>query len=201
MAKINFPEEIVNGVEFRVILSIEGQNNHTQSFTTRKDAKKAIKEMERDLIATNTGFIIRLICNVYEDGELVTNSEVGRSEFYPETEEEPTTEKATEEEETHAARCLHIYVNNTSEIYTDYIQPAISKTAARMRSNATHKQQFDVTPSGVAEMMEVRHAVSRAAGLVRRFDKLAPTDADKKRVRLNLAEFIIEQAEYQTKTA
>lgn len=73
----------MNGVEYRVILSIEGKKNQTTIFTTRKGAKAAIKEMERDLEATNTGYVIRLICNVYEDGELVTGDEIGRSQFDP----------------------------------------------------------------------------------------------------------------------
>lgn len=75
--------EIINGVEYRVILSIEGQPNKTTIFTTRKAAKVAIKRIESDLQAGCIGYVVRLICNVYEDGELIIGEELGRCQYDP----------------------------------------------------------------------------------------------------------------------
>lgn len=101
----------------------------------------------------------------------------------------------------HAAQCLDIYLHNTREIYDRYTVPAIKKVAAMMRSNATHPQQFDVSSAGVSGLWEVIRAISAAVGLVRKYDKLAPTQDDKKHVIRNYAAYIVDCAKYEIETA
>lgn len=110
----------------------------------------------------------------------------------------PSTMNATETTElTHAGQCLDIYLHNTAEIYDHYTVPAIEKAAAMMRSNATHPQQFDVTPAGLARVWEVKRALSTAAGLVRKYDRISPTQEDKNAVARNYAAYIVDCAKYE----
>lgn len=102
---------------------------------------------------------------------------------------------------TPAANLLTIYLDNTREIYDRYTVPAIDKVAAMMRSNATHPQQFDATPAGVARLHEVRRALSVAAGLVRKCDHLTPTTADREQAAHDYAAYIVECAEYENANA
>lgn len=101
----------------------------------------------------------------------------------------------------HAGQCLDIYLHNTREIYDRYTVPAIRKVAAMMRSNATHPQQFDVSPAGVSGLWEVIRAISAAAGLVRKYDELAPTQDDKNQVIRNYAAYIVDCAKYEIENA
>lgn len=110
-----------------------------------------------------------------------------------------TTMKTTNT--TPAANLLTIYLDNTREIYDRYTVPAIDKIAAMMRSNATHRQQFDATPAGVARLHEVRRALSVAAGLVRKYDHIAPTTADREQAAHDYAAYIVECAEYENANA
>lgn len=98
---------------------------------------------------------------------------------------------------THAGQCLDIYLHNTAEIYNRYTVPAIEKAAAMMRSNATHPQQFDVTPAGIARIWEVKRALSTAAGLVRKCDRLSPSQEDKNAVTRNYAAYIVDCAKFE----
>ena len=102
---------------------------------------------------------------------------------------------------TPAASLLTIYLDNTREIYNRYTMPAIDKVAAMMRSNATNRQQFDVTPAGVARLHEVRRALSVAAGLVRKGDHPAPTTADVEQAAHDYAAYIVECAQYENANA
>lgn len=102
---------------------------------------------------------------------------------------------------TPAANLLTIYLDNTREIYDRYTVPAIDKVAAMMRSNATHPQQFDTTPAGVARLHEVRRALSVAAGLVRKCDHIAPTTADIEQAARDYATYIVECAQYENANA
>lgn len=117
----------------------------------------------------------------------------------------PATMNAKETTEfselSHAAQCLDIYLHNTAEIYDRYTVPAIKKVAAMMRSNATHPQQFDVSSAGVSGLWEVIRAISAAVGLVRKYDKLAPTQDDKKHVIRNYAAYIVDCAKYEIENA
>lgn len=109
--------------------------------------------------------------------------------------------KANTTNTTPAANLLTIYLDNTRDIYDRYTVPAIDKVAAMMRSNATHPQQFDATPAGVARLHEVKRALSVAAGLVRKCDHLAPTTADIEQAAHDYAAYIVECAEYENANA
>lgn len=113
----------------------------------------------------------------------------------------PTEPTAPESVELSAAKCLTMYLDNTREIYNRYTVPAIDKVAAMMRSNATHPQQFDTTPTGVARLHEVRRALSVAAGLVRKCDHLTPTRADIEQAAHDYAAYIVECAQYENANA
>lgn len=102
---------------------------------------------------------------------------------------------------TPAANLLTIYLDNTAEIYSRYTVPAIDKVAAMMRSNATHRQQFDATPTGVARLREVRRALSVAAGLVRKCDHIAPTRTDIDQAAHDYAAYIVECAQFENANA
>lgn len=119
----------------------------------------------------------------------------------PNPDNTPATMNANETTEfselTHAGQCLDIYLHNTAEIYNRYTVPAIEKAAAMMRSNATHPQQFDVTPAGLARVWEVKRALSTAAGLVRKYDRISPTQEDKNAVALNYAAYIVDCAKFE----
>ena len=112
-----------------------------------------------------------------------------------------TTAAANAATITPAAKCLTMYLDNTRDIYDRYTVPAIDKVAAMMRSNATHPQQFDATPTGVARLHEVRRALSVAAGLVRKCDHTNPTPADIDQAAHDYAAYIVECAQYENANA
>lgn len=161
-------KEIANGVEFRVILSIEGQHNQTTIFTTRKAAKAAIKEMERDLEATNTGYVIRLICNVIENGELVCGSEIGRSKFDPSQVITVVNAPAAESvelshEETapefsklsHAATNIVLTAENDGDIYRKRVAPLIQSLTNKIKRGITPDRKRLVKSSAMRDIITI----------------------------------------------
>lgn len=102
---------------------------------------------------------------------------------------------------TPAANLLTMYLDNTAEIYDRYTMPVIDKVAAMMRSNTTHRQQFDATPAGVARLHEVKRALSVAAGLVRKCDHLTPTTADIDQAAHDYVAYIVECAQFENANA
>lgn len=101
------------------------------------------------------------------------------------------------QEYTHAARCLDLYLNNTSEIYNRFTVPAIELAAAGLRSNwmpnvIEHGKKMD----GV-----INNALQAAARLVQKHDHMTPTAEDIAAVKANHVAYIIECAQYQVNNA
>lgn len=103
-----------------------------------------------------------------------------------------TNNVTTAYEETHAARCLHIYLNNTADIYDRYTVPAINSAVANNRLYPA---------SDVAEYLngqiDVEGALQAAARLVRKQDHMTPTAADVEHVKRDYIAYIIECAQYK----
>ena len=104
-------------------------------------------------------------------------------------------------EETHAARCLHIYLNNTADIYDRYTVPAIEQTAAafKYRNGAkyTPAEYWDVLERAAKDMHAVKSALQAAARLVKKHDHMTPTAADIEFVTADYVAYIIECAQYE----
>lgn len=138
--------------------------------------------------------------------------EVESTPTAPETETTTNTETAMQTidttnnvtnayEETHAARCLHIYLNNTSEIYSRFTVPAIEYAAGL----AAFGWEFvaDALSNGAKDrgVKIVDEALTAAARLVQKHDHMTPTAADVEHVKANYVAYIIECAQYEVANA
>ncbi len=173
MEKKNFQVVIANEKDY---YTNEKYNTVLTGFTSDEEASKSAFQTLRD-IAGEMGKGSKVFFSETLGVWVLYNSNTGSWLL---------TAKIEEIEETHAARCLDIYVNNDFEIYTKLTEPAIKAAAM-----------------GNKKIMEVYviNALKNAADLVRINDGLKPTQKDIERVKSNYVAYIIECAEYQTKTA
>lgn len=115
-----------------------------------------------------------------------------------------TTTNTNRAELSHAAHCLDLYLNNTSEIYSRYTLPIIAKTVAGYHANNGMIAEPDATNNltfWLSWQPEVKKALQAAARLVRKHDHMTPTQEDTEAVKADYIAYIIECAQYEYKTS
>lgn len=98
------------------------------------------------------------------------------------------------QEHTHAAHCLSLYLNKTSEIYNRFTVPAIDRIAKAYKAGemvCTDPEHF------AKDVQEITPALQAAARLVQKYDGVTPTQKDIEAVKTDYVAYIIECAQYQ----
>lgn len=108
-----------------------------------------------------------------------------------------TTTNTNRAELSHAAHCLALYLNNTAEIYSRFTIPAIDRATMLIAESIG-------TPGALERVTELTrtsstYAVKEAARLVRKYDELNPTQADKEAVTAQYVAYIMDCALYDYK--
>lgn len=98
----------------------------------------------------------------------------------------------------HAAQCLDIYLHNTAEIYDRYTVPAIKRVTQAYKAG---EHVSDNAEQVAKDIQEIAPAISAAARLVCKYDRLTPTAQDIEQVTRNYAAYIVDCAKYEIENA
>lgn len=102
------------------------------------------------------------------------------------------------QEYSHAAHCLGLYLNNTSEIYNRFTFPAIDRTAKAYKAG----EMVSTDPEHLAkDVQEIAPALQSAVRLVQKHDHMTPTAEDIAAVKASYVAYIIECAQFEVNNA
>lgn len=192
---------LTDGAKAIVLQAGHYSNIYIRGNANGMDATAAAQELEtkaaanvsrklRHLDHAAVAFLAEYISRQRNEVAKETTPATAEIEDSTNTESTMTTTTAPAYEETHAARCLHIYLNNTSHIYEYCTQPAIDLIA---------------NEGATIESPEVKQCIKNALHYamhdVRKYDHLTPTPADVEHVKRNYIAYIIECAQSETANA
>lgn len=98
---------------------------------------------------------------------------------------------------THAARCIDIYLNNTSEIYERYTLPLIKTAIYNLTGISTSESAIKWTYDNISKCGTLSAAIRSACNLVKKHDNLTPAQSDINAVIANYCAYIIETAQFK----